>query len=1786
MRHLAILCALLLALVLPQAGLAQSEDEDRGYLQGLLEDNLSGAGRDVRIVGFAGALSSVATIEELTIADDAGVWITVRGIELDWSRAALLRGRVEVNRFSAEEIILPRLPSAATTTEDLPEPEATPFSLPELPVSIRLGELAIDRVELGEAVMGVAAELSVTGSAELAGGEGTATLNVERLDAASDELSLTGSFSNETRNLSLDLTLDESPGGIAATLLGLPNSPAMVVTIQGDGPLDDFAADITVATDGTDRLTGNVTLAALPQGEGPGTGFSADLDGDIRPLLQPEHRAFFGPELVLDVVGRQLDDGRLRLDTLELSAEALTLSGQLALGPDKWPEAFDLTGRIAGPDGTPVLLALPGADTRVQGVDLDVQYDAATGDSWTARIAVDDLQRADISMDQARIDGSGTLTRGTGSTVGAAEGRFDITATDLVPTDAGLAEALGREITGLITFNWTEGRPLNLPQVQLSGDSFRLDGTMSVGGLEDDPSPDIIADLQITADDISRFSGLAGRELGGDVDLRIIGSVIPLDGAFDGTVSGTATDIVTGVAELDPLLDGTSTLSIDADRGADGIQLREFDLQAPGASITANGTLASAGSQARFDVTIPDTSLVRPELQGQTQVTGTARQTGDSWAFDARATAPGGVVFDGTASLALVEGVLGQISGNGTLNADDLSLYSELARRDLGGSLNLRGTGRYDPADQSFDADVTGTTTNLRADIPQVDNLLQGRTTLTLDATRDATGITLRTLDLSGTRVSIEADGILRDANSRARFDVSLVDTADVLPSLSGPLDLEGTITQAADEWEIDAEGTGPGELALDALARVTYTYTDLNSIAAGTLGPIRGEGTVSAGSLAPYSDIAGRDLGGAISLQGSGRFDPADQSFAADVTGTSTDLRADVPQVDGLMQGDATFALDATRDATGITLRTLNLTAPRISLAAGGALLDDNSRARFDLTLQDAGDALPSLSGPVSLEGTASQSGDQWTIDAEGTGPGRLMLDAMANVTYSYDDLNSIAQGTLGPVSGEGTVSADTLAPYAELAGRDLGGAFSVTGNGSYDPDTMYFEADVTGSTRDLKTGIAQADNLLEGQTTFAVDAGQDADGLLVRNLRIDGPRITATGEGILRDQSSAARFDVVLENLADVLPQMSGAGGARVSGSVDQTGDDFAFDVTGSGPGGLSLDGSGQFAYADGALGPISGQGTVRASNLGAFSGVAGRQLGGAFDLTGSGSFNPDNATFDAKLDGTATNLRSGIAQVDQLAVGTTTLAVDARRTPDQTIVIEVFELSNPQVVASASGRLNPQGAGNLNYDLRLNNLGLFAPGFDGPATARGTASSAGGDYRIDADLTGPGGTRATVAGTVAPDASRANLAINGNAPLALANTFTAPRILSGTAGFNLRLNGPPALESLSGTISSTDGQVILPNLRFDLLNIRADVGLSGGRAQLDVLTDVSTGGSVRVTGPVTLEPPFNGDLAIELREVQYSDPGLVETELEGQLAMQGALAQNARITGTINVLNTEVRIPDTGLGSTGIDFELRHVNEPVDVRRTRERAGLIASESASSGPQVSYPLDVLINAPARIFVRGRGLDAELGGQLRLRGTTTNMIPQGRFDLIRGRLDILGQRLDLTQAAIQLEGSFVPVIDVRAETERADTNIFILIQGPVSDPEVDITSSPDRPEEEVLALLLFGRDVTEISAFQAVRIASAVNTLVGRGGTGIVDRLRMGFGLDDFDVQTAADGTTELRFGKYIGENLYTDVTVDSGGSTEINLNLDVTPNITARGSVGSDGNTSLGVFFEKDY
>jgi translocation and assembly module TamB len=787
-------------------------------------------------------------------------------------------------------------------------------------------------------------------------------------------------------------------------------------------------------------------------------------------------------------------------------------------------------------------------------------------------------------------------------------------------------------------------------------------------------------------------------------------------------------------------------------------------------------------------------------------------------------------------------------------------------------------------------------------------------------------------------------------------------------------------------------------------------------------------------------------------------------------------------------------------------------------------------------------------------------------------------------------------------------------LSRLADVAGRPgLAGAGAVELSGEGSP--LAGDADLTLRVEGarLALGLAEVDGLLAGgPVTLAAAARRDATGVTLRELRLAAPGVRAEGAGRLATAGSDLTGRVELPELARTgagragaltlqgrvqgrpgaaTATLTGAGRDLAAGvaaldgllagattldlALTQTGERVEIARADIGGPRLRLTLSGAYAPGGSDLAATLALPDLAATRTGVRGAVEGRAR-----LTGTPA---DGAL---TLDLTGRNLALGQPELDRLLAGEARLDVALGLAGD-TLRIDRARLANPRVEAALAGRIMA-GRPEVTLSARLADLGVLLPEFPGPLTVAGRAAQGGQGVTLDLRARGPGGIDARLSGQVDPSAARADLRLEGTAQAALANPALDPRSLTGRLGFDLALRGALSPAAVSGRVTLGEARLADTATGLALQDLSAIVTFGQGRAQVAATAALSIGGRLRLDGAAGLAAPHAGDLTLALQGLTLRDPDLFETVADGTLRLAGPLVGGARISGRLALGVTEVRIPSTGFGADGALPGLRHAGDAAAVRATRARAGLDGAAQATGGAAAgpAYPLDLVIEAPGRIFLRGRGLDAELGGRLRLGGTTAAVVPEGAFSLIRGRLDILGKRLTLATAEIALQGGFVPIIDIAAEARGAEVTSIVRIEGPADAPEVRFTSDPELPQEEVLAQLLFGRGLQSISALQAAQLASAVATLAGRGGEGILGRLRAGIGLDDLDVKTAEDGSTSVTAGKYISERVYTEVEVGQGGQTRLNLNLDVREGLTLRGRVAADGSTGLGLFLQKDY
>jgi translocation and assembly module TamB len=1079
---------------------------------------------------------------------------------------------------------------------------------------------------------------------------------------------------------------------------------------------------------------------------------------------------------------------------------------------------------------------------------------------------------------------------------------------------------------------------------------------------------------------------------------------------------------------------------------------------------------------------------------------------------------------------------------------------------------------------------------------------------LSLTAAEDAGGLAVSLLGVPGAPA---AELAVSGAGPLSAFAATLRLATDGVPRI------EGRVTLADDgAGGTRFQGALGGDLAAVLLPEHAAFFGP--SVALEVGGQRSADGTLDLSALS----LTARSL----ALAGRLRLAPDGLPLAVDVTGRLADpaggavlLPVSAGRPLRLAGADLALRFDAARGegftaALGLTgLNHPDLAARDLRLQAQGSIARSPAGRRIAAVVTLAAEGLaPSDPGMAAAlgQGLRGRAEVDWTA---GAGTVALRDLSLAGADYALTGGGTVAGLGAGyRIAGTASLSAADLSRFAGLAGLPLAGAgrVAMTGGGSLLGGD--FDLQLQAQTERLALGQPELDALLRGPATVALTARRDAAGTAFEalDLRAGGGRVT--GAGRLATAGSRLSLQARLPDLAVLGTGYRGALDAALT--VDGTAAAGRATLAGSGDNLASarLD-LGRLLAGRSALDiALSWQGKrVTVSRAEAVNPQARLALSGTADPDGSdlsldarladlGALRPGLAgalsgtlrftgTHEAGrllLDGTGQGLALGQAEADRLLGGEARVAADLALTAGR-IGIERADLTTPQVTLTARGAATADRR-DVTVAGRLTNLALIVPAFPGPLTLNGSLRQGSAETALDLRLQGPGRIDARVAGTLSPAFDRAALTIRGTALAALVNPFLGQRSLGGALSFDLGLNGRPRLAALSGPVRLTDGRLADPGLRFSITGIEAVATLGGGAAQISARAALSSGGGLTAAGRVGLSAPYPADLALALQGAVLRDPMLYRTTADADLRLSGPLTGTPRLSGAVRLGETTLQVPSTDPGGAGLPG-LRHLAEPPPVRATRERAGLLARAadgSGGAGTGGDVALDITVYAPNRVFLRGRGLDAELGGSVTLQGSAAAVQPIGGLALIRGRLDLLGKRLTLSRAGVDLQGDLVPTLDIAATAETEGFTTAVEITGRADDPRVRFTSSPELPEEEVLARLLFGQGLGNLSALQAARLATAVATLAGRGGEGIVGRLRRGFALDDLDIVTDAEGAATLRAGKYLTEKVYSDVEVDSEGQSRINLNLDLRPGLTVRGSAGGDGSTGIGLFLERDY
>jgi translocation and assembly module TamB len=947
------------------------------------------------------------------------------------------------------------------------------------------------------------------------------------------------------------------------------------------------------------------------------------------------------------------------------------------------------------------------------------------------------------------------------------------------------------------------------------------------------------------------------------------------------------------------------------------------------------------------------------------------------------------------------------------------------------------------------------------------------------------------------------------------------------------------------------------------------------------TAGALAVDARVTLPDLAPLAASGGLDVRGSAALTVKAARDAG--ATRLDIDGT-LGVTGGSPPLPALIGPDGTVGLSAVLAGPEVTLSRLELNGRTLTLAAQGGLHGEAVALDWRAGLADLTALAGPLEGSLTAQGHASGRRDDFSVTADISGDLATTGNQRGPMRVSVQ-----AQGL--PAHPAGTLTAEGTLDGAKLSLAAQGG--------QADDGALHLEiprADWRSAHADGQLDLPPGAALPLG--TMRLTVGDLAD-----FARFVGQKLAGGIDAALRteqqDGAPVAVLDVKARNAG--LPGQATVGEATLAARVrDPAGGRFTearLSVAGLRAGGIG----GGFGLN--ASGPETALGLKLSASL---TGVGGAglttQSAATLDLPGR---TLAVASLQAGWKGETLRLLAparlsfadGLA-VDRLRLGLRQAVLDVagRVSPTldltaslRNVTADLARVFVPDL--EADGRLEadaklggtaaqPTGTVRLAATgLRLRNgeaAGLPPASVTANATLQGTAA------RLDAALTA-GRNRLTLAGTAPLNAAAAmDLRAAGTLDLASLDPILSAngRRVRGLVTLDTRVTGRLAAPNATGTLRLANGEVQDFVLGARLDDIEAVVQANGQTLTIVRLTARAGRGTLSAAGTVGLAAPLPVALTLTARNASPLASDKLTAVLDADLSLRGAAAGRLDVAGKVTLQRADIRIPENLPGRLAV----------LDVRRPGQKP----PPPPSPAPDIG--LDVTLTSPGQIFVRGRGLDAELAGNLHIGGSVAAPHPDGSFKLRYGQYSLAGVSLDFTRGEVGFDGSgkLDPTLNFLATSSNASVTANLAITGYASDPKFTLSSVPELPQDEVLAWLIFHQSAASLGPLQWAQIAAAVAQLSGvGGGFDPLSSLRSGLGLDRLSVGTSVEAGRYVAPGVYVGARQST-----TGGGTQGVMQIDLARGLKLEATVGqstsatgasetSQGSgTSVGVTYQFEY
>lgn len=407
---------------------------------------------------------------------------------------------------------------------------------------------------------------------------------------------------------------------------------------------------------------------------------------------------------------------------------------------------------------------------------------------------------------------------------------------------------------------------------------------------------------------------------------------------------------------------------------------------------------------------------------------------------------------------------------------------------------------------------------------------------------------------------------------------------------------------------------------------------------------------------------------------------------------------------------------------------------------------------------------------------------------------------------------------------------------------------------------------------------------------------------------------------------------------------------------------------------------------------------------------------------------------------------------------------------------------------------------------------------------------------------------------------------------------------REVKGPVEGQLTLKGPAAHPSIFGEARLLGGEIFLQSMPERVTGLTGVVVMEEKRLELKNLAGRMAGGDLLLNGSVDWhDEPARVSFSFEGRKLLLSLQGAAKALVNADLAL----------TGNFDELSLGGKV-DFIKGRFFMDFNDREAREELKKRYFPGKEGKGEGGGKRTGPDFGkMALDVQVSAPDRFWIANSMADVESAISLHLGGTVGAPELDGEVRLLRGKFVYRSQRFTLHSGRIyNTPPGLAPIVEAQAEKIVGDTRIYLLLEGPLRRPKLQLTSNPPRSREDLMSLITVGhtRSTLEGEESEALAIGAAL-VFTGPLIEEVEEGAREVAGIEIFQVEpTFGDdgGSAKVTVGTRLSDRLYMSASQNVGVTEDQQMRLEyqVIDYLSVVGEQLEQGVYNLGVVLQLDF